>query len=75
MPKTKRAMPEMFHKTADAFRRGTRPVKGRLFGLFNRLLISSSTGSGVRIWITKRIVPTTINQAQRGTRLLYELII
>jgi hypothetical protein len=66
MPATKKPMPESFHMINNAFRRDTKPVKGKLFGSCNRALIPSSTGSGNPNWIIKRITPTTINQAQRG---------
>jgi len=60
-------MPEIFQMINNAFRRGTTPVKGKLFGSRNRALIPSSTGSGNPNWIIKRITPTTISQSQRGS--------
>ena len=73
MPKTRTTMPEMFHMTINAFRRGTKPVKGNLFGFCNRPLIASSTGSGVLTWITNRAKPITMSQAQRGSRFRHPL--
>ena len=66
-------MPEIFHMINNAFRRGTKPVKGKAFGLLNRALIPSSTGSGELNWMTKRITPKTTNQTQRGRRLRHPL--
>jgi len=73
MPAIKSPTPEIFHITNDAFRRGTTPVKGRLFGLPNRELMPSSTGSGNPNWIIERIMPIIISQTQRGSRFRHPL--